>query len=174
VPSPQPRRIVEIESIRILLDAGVIVICVGGGGVPVVETTGGGLAGIEAVIDKDLAAALLAQQLGAEVLLLLTDVPNVELDWGTPQARPLRAASAEQIRSLALAAGSMGPKAEAAARFADGGGRAVIAAMEDASDALNGAAGTRQHARIGTARNACSGDGGYCSDGRPRSDRPGG
>jgi len=142
VPSPEPRRILEIESIRILLEAGTIVICVGGGGVPVVEAPGGGLVGVEAVIDKDLAAALLARQLSADVLLLLTDVPNVELDWGTPAARPLHTASPEQIRSLGLAAGSMGPKAEAAARFAEGGGRAVIAAMESASAALEGKAGT--------------------------------
>ncbi len=142
VPSPEPRRIIEIESIRILLEAGVIVICVGGGGVPVVEAPGGGLVGVEAVIDKDLAAALLAQQLGADVLMLLTDVPDVELDWGTPRARPLRSATAAQIRGLGLAAGSMGPKAEAAARFADGGGRSVIAAMEAASLALEGKAGT--------------------------------
>jgi carbamate kinase len=142
VPSPEPRRILEIEPIRILVEAGVIVICVGGGGVPVIEAHCGGLVGVEAVIDKDLAAALLAGQLDADILLLLTDVPNVELDWGTPAARPLRAASAERIRSLALASGSMGPKAEAAARFADGGGRAVIAAMEAASAALHGDAGT--------------------------------
>jgi carbamate kinase len=142
VPSPEPLRIIEIESIRILLDAGVIVICVGGGGVPVVEAPGGALVGVEAVIDKDLAAALLARRLGADVLLLLTDVQNVEIDWGTAAARPLRAADAEEIRGLGLAAGSMGPKAEAAARFADGGGRAVIAAMEQASAALHGEAGT--------------------------------
>ncbi len=142
VPSPEPRCIIEIESIRILLDAHTIVICVGGGGVPVTEAPDGRLVGLEAVIDKDLAAALLARQLSADILLLLTDVPNVELDWDTPTARPLRAANPEQIRSLGLAAGSMGPKAEAAARFAEGGGRAVIAAMEAASAALRGEAGT--------------------------------
>ncbi|HTU78414.1 MAG TPA: carbamate kinase [Solirubrobacteraceae bacterium] len=148
VPSPEPRRIVEIEPIRILLEAGVIVICAGGGGVPVIEAAGGGLIGVEAVIDKDLAAALLARQLAADVLLLLTDVPNVELDWGTARGRPLRAASAQQIRGLGLAAGSMGPKAEAAARFAEGGGRAVIAATEQASDALSGEAGTQVGPRV--------------------------
>ncbi len=142
VPSPEPRRIIEIESIRMLVEAHVIVICVGGGGVPVVEASSGGLVGVEAVIDKDLAAALLARQLAADVLLLLTDVPNVELDWDTPTARPLTAANPQQIRSLGLAAGSMGPKAEAAARFAEGGGRAVIASMEAASAAIRGEAGT--------------------------------
>lgn len=147
VASPEPRRILEIEPITILVEAGVIVICVGGGGVPVIEAPGGGLVGVEAVIDKDLAAALLAGQLGADILLLLTDVPNVELDWGTSTARPLRTASPEEIRSLGLAAGSMGPKAEAAARFADGGGRAVIAAMDAASAALRGEAGTAVSSR---------------------------
>ncbi|MGO9489971.1 MAG: carbamate kinase [Solirubrobacteraceae bacterium] len=147
VPSPEPLRIIEIDSIRILVQGGVIVICVGGGGVPVVETPGGGLVGVEAVIDKDLAAALLARQLHADALLLLTDVPNVELDWGTSAARPLRTATAEQIRGLGLAAGSMGPKAEAAARFAEGGGRAVIASMEQATAALHGEAGTAVSAR---------------------------
>ena len=94
------------------------------------------------MIDKDLAAALLARELAAEVLLLLTDVPNIELAWGTPAARPLRAASPAELRDLGLATGSMGPKAEAAARFADGGGRAVIASLEAAASALHGEAGT--------------------------------
>jgi carbamate kinase len=143
VPSPEPRRIIELESIRILLDAGVIVVCVGGGGIPVSTGAAGALVGVEAVIDKDLAAALLAHELGAEVLLLLTDVTSVEVGWGTPAARPLREATPEEIRALGLAAGSMGPKAEAAARFADGGGRAVIGAMEDAAGALSGDAGTQ-------------------------------
>ncbi len=143
VPSPEPRRIIELESIRILLDAGVIVVCVGGGGIPVAADAAGGLVGVEAVIDKDLAAALLARDLAADVLLLLTDVSVVEVGWGTPAARPLPAATPREIRALGLAAGSMGPKAEAAARFADGGGRAVIAAMEDAAKALNGEAGTQ-------------------------------
>jgi carbamate kinase len=143
VPSPEPRRIIELESIRVLLDAGVIVVCVGGGGIPVAAGPAGALMGVEAVIDKDLAAALLARELGAEVLLLLTDVSSVEVDWGTPVARPLLAATSKELRALGLAAGSMGPKAEAAARFADGGGRAVIAAMEDAAAALGGGAGTQ-------------------------------
>jgi carbamate kinase len=143
VPSPEPLRIIELESIHILLDAGVIVVCVGGGGIPVAQGAAGELVGVEAVIDKDLAAALLARELGADVLLLLTDVASVEVGWGTPAARPLREATPEEIRALGLAAGSMGPKAEAAARFADGGGRAVIAAMGDAGGALSGDAGTQ-------------------------------
>ena len=142
VPSPEPQRIVEIESIRILVEGGVIVVCVGGGGVPVALDPAGALRGVEAVIDKDLAAALLARELAADVLLLLTDVPNIELAWGTPDARPLRAASPAELRGLGLATGSMGPKAEAAARFAESGGRAVIASLEAAAAALHGEAGT--------------------------------
>ncbi|HYB23151.1 MAG TPA: carbamate kinase, partial [Solirubrobacteraceae bacterium] len=142
VPSPEPRRIVEIESIRLLLQAGVIVICVGGGGVPVRLDDDGAMQGVEAVIDKDLAAAMLATQLAADTLLLLTDVPNVEVGWGTPAARALTAASPRELRSLELAQGSMGPKAEAAARFAEQGGRAVICALDAAAEALAGRAGT--------------------------------
>ncbi len=142
VPSPEPQRIVEIASIRILVEAGVIVVCVGGGGVPVATDPAGALRGVEAVIDKDLAAALLARELAANVLLLLTDVPNIELAWNTPDARPLRAASPAELRGLGLATGSMGPKAEGAARFAESGGRAVIASLEAAAAALHGEAGT--------------------------------
>jgi carbamate kinase len=144
VPSPEPLRIVELGAIRLLVDAGVIVVCVGGGGVPVVSNGDGGLRGVEAVVDKDLAGALLARALGADALLLLTDVSAVELDRGTPVARPLRHATPDQLRQLDLAAGSMGPKAEAAARFVEAsGGMAAIGALEDAVAMLAGAAGTR-------------------------------
>ncbi len=143
VPSPEPQAIVELDSIRVLLDAGVLVVCVGGGGVPVAREESGALRGVEAVIDKDLAAALLADQLCADALLLLTDVPYVELDHGTPDARPLRAATPDELRALGLAAGSMGPKAEAAARFATGGRRAVICALDAAADGLAGRGGTQ-------------------------------
>ena len=142
VPSPEPRRIVEIETIRLLVDAGVLVVCAGGGGVPVAPGITGGLHGLEAVIDKDLAAALLARQLDADALLLLTDVPAIEAGWGTPDAYPISYATPAELRSLDLAEGSMGPKAEAACRFADGGGLAVIAALDDALEALAGNAGT--------------------------------
>jgi carbamate kinase len=147
VPSPEPRRIVGLGAIRTLADAGLVVICVGGGGIPVVEGPGGAIHGAEAVIDKDLAATLLACELGADALLLLTDVAGVELDHGTPAARTLRAASPAELRELALPAGSMGPKAEAAARFVEAGGRvAAICALEDAAAALAGKAGTLVHA----------------------------
>jgi carbamate kinase len=149
VPSPEPRRIVELEAIRTLVDAGLTVVCVGGGGVPVTVDTHGRLGGVEAVIDKDLAAAMLAIELGADALLLLTDVPAIELDWGTPAARPVAAIGADELVGLGLATGSMGPKAEAAARFARRtGGVAAIGALADAPAILVGAAGTRVRAAL--------------------------
>jgi carbamate kinase len=143
VPSPEPRSIVELSTIRLLADAGVLVVCVGGGGVPVTVATDGALHGAEAVVDKDLAAALLAQGLQADVLLLLTDVQGIELDRGTSHARVLGSATPDEVRDLRLPDGSMGPKAEAAARFAETtGGVAVIASLAAAQDALAGRAGT--------------------------------
>jgi len=148
VASPEPAAIVELETIRLLVDAGVLVICAGGGGVPVIAAGDGTLSGVEAVVDKDLAAALLAIELDADALLLLTDVPAVQTGWGTPEARALPQATPEQLRGLDLAAGSMGPKVEAAGRFADAtGGSAVIGALEGAAALLKGRAGTRVHAR---------------------------
>jgi len=109
-----------------------------------VRAADGELSGVEAVVDKDLAAALLATWLDADALLLLTDVPAVELGWGTPDARPLDAATPDEPRALGLAAGSMGPKVEAASRFAEAsGGRAMIGALEDAAALLDGRAGTK-------------------------------
>jgi len=144
VASPEPRRIVEIATIRRLVEAGVIVVCAGGGGIPVVETAGGGTAGVEAVIDKDRAAALLAVELGADALLLLTDVDAVMQDYGTPQARPIRHAGAGALAALGLARGSMGPKVQACARFvAATGGVAAIGALDHAADVLAGTRGTR-------------------------------
>lgn len=143
VASPEPERIVEIDTIRLLVDAGVLVICSGGGGVPVIEHRGV-LRGVEAVIDKDLAAALLAIELGADALVLLTDVPGVQAGFGTKAARVLPELTPAELRGLDLPSGSMGPKAEAACRFAErGGGLAVITALEDAALALQGHAGTR-------------------------------
>jgi carbamate kinase len=147
VASPEPRAIVELPTIRLLADSGVLVVCVGGGGIPVVEAEGR-LHGVEAVIDKDLAAALLATGLDADALLLLTDVPAVEADWGTPRARPLREASVAELRAIDFASGSMGPKVEAAGRFAEGtGGLAGIGALGDAAAILRGERGTRIRAR---------------------------
>jgi carbamate kinase len=144
VASPEPRRIVELEAIRTLVDAGLTVVCVGGGGVPVVVDDLGCLRGVEAVIDKDLAAAMLATELDADALLLLTDVPAIELDWGTPAAHPVAAIRTDELAALDLARGSMGPKAEAASRFASRtGGIAAIGALADAPAILRGEAGTR-------------------------------
>ena len=143
VPSPEPLRILELDTIELLVRAGVVVICAGGGGVPVVVTPEGGVRGVEAVIDKDLSAALLAAALKAEVLLMLTDVDAVYRDWGEPGARRIRRAAPRHLRSLAWAPGSMGPKVEAACRFVDrGGALAAIGALEDASLILAGHAGT--------------------------------
>jgi carbamate kinase len=143
VASPEPHAIAELHTIERLLDDGVIVIAAGGGGVPVALDDTGGLVGVDAVVDKDLAAALLAQRLGADRLVLLTDVVAVQLDFGTPQARAIRAAGAETLRDYRFAAGSMAPKVEAAARFADATGRpAHIGALEEAPSVAAGRSGT--------------------------------
>ena len=143
VPSPEPRRIVELRAIRLLIEAGVLVVCAGGGGIPVVETTGGGLVGIEAVIDKDLAASLLATELDAEALLLLTDVAAVEAGWRTSAARPILGATPKEMRGQRFEPGSMAPKVEAACRFVEAtGGLAGIGALADAMSILTGEAGT--------------------------------
>jgi carbamate kinase len=144
VPSPDPRRILEIETIRLLVEAGTIVICAGGGGIPIVFDPWGRAHGVEAVVDKDRSAALIAEQLHAEALLLLTDVPAVFSAWGTPEARPLGEVTPAEIMDLDLPVGSMGPKAWAAARFVERtGGVAAIGALEDAAAVLRGEAGTR-------------------------------
>jgi carbamate kinase len=143
VPSPEPRSIVELSTIRLLVEAGVLVVCVGGGGIPVVVDRDGRLRGVEAVIDKDRAAALLARGLNADALLLLTDVTAVERDYGTSFAEPIARASAAQLLALGLPAGSMGPKVEAAAWFATStGGRAAIGSLAEAADVLAGRSGT--------------------------------
>lgn len=144
VASPEPRSIVELPTIRLLVEAGVIVVCVGGGGIPVLLDEQGRLRGAEAVIDKDLAAALLARSLEADALLLLTDVPAVEVGWGTPDAGPLGEVTAAELRAIDFQAGSMGPKVEAACRFAEAtGGLAGIGALGDAAAILRGERGTR-------------------------------
>jgi carbamate kinase len=143
VASPEPRTIVELEPIRRLAEAGVIVICAGGGGVPVARAPDGSLAGVEAVVDKDLTAVLLATDLDADALLLLTDVDAVHLEHGTPGERRLARATPRELRGLGLPSGSMAPKAEAAARFVTATGAvAAIGRLEDAPALLAGAAGT--------------------------------
>lgn len=143
VPSPDPVGIVELRAIRVLADAGMLVICVGGGGIPVRVDRTGALRGVEAVIDKDLSAALLARLLGAELLLLLTDVPGVVRGFGTPAATTVAHATPAELRALELPAGSMGPKVEAACRFVERtGARAAIGSLEDAPAIVRGEAGT--------------------------------
>jgi carbamate kinase len=144
VPSPEPRSIVELPTIRLLVERGVLVVCVGGGGIPVMLDGDGRLRGVEAVIDKDLAAALLARSLGADALLLLTDVPAVEVDHGTPDARALGDVTADELRRLDFEPGSMRPKVEAACRFAEAtGGLTGVGALADAAAILRGERGTR-------------------------------
>ena len=148
VASPQPQRIVEIEAIRTLMEAGVIVVSVGGGGIPVVRDARGDLHGVAAVIDKDLAAALLAHELGADTLLISTSIPQVALDFGTPAQRfvdrlTLDEAVARLAEGTHFAAGSMAPKIAAVVRFLKEGGRqALITDPPNIERALHGDAGT--------------------------------
>ena len=143
VTSPRPKRIFEIRVIQWLVENGVIVICTGGGGIPTMLTPDGVLVGVEAVIDKDHAGALLAASLGADVFLMLTDVEAVWDGWGTAQARALRRAHPDALAQLQFAAGSMGPKVEAGCNFArQTGGIAGIGALEDAPAIVQGKAGT--------------------------------
>jgi carbamate kinase len=144
VASPQPRQILEVRVIELLVSQGVTVICAGGGGIPVIERSDGSLIGVEAVIDKDLASALLACQLRADQLLLLTDVDGVYVDWGTKAAKPIKTAGAGALNPGDFAPGSMRPKIEAAMGFAAETGRpASIGRLEDAAAIVAGVAGTR-------------------------------
>lgn len=142
IASPAPRRILEINVIKLLADAGVLVICAGGGGVPVAATPGG-WRGVEAVIDKDLSAALLAEAIGADMLVLLTDVSAVWTCWPMSNGHPMRSATCTELRALEFDSGSMGPKVEAACRFVDRTGRrAAIGAIDQAEAVIRGEAGT--------------------------------
>jgi carbamate kinase len=147
VASPEPLEILDAPAIRALGEAGFIVVGAGGGGIPVVREPDGRLRGVEAVIDKDLAAALLARQVAADVLVIATDVDHAILDYGTPDARPLGHVTPEQMRAYAaagqFASGSMGPKVEAAVRFVEQGGRrSVITSLQRIAEAVSGDAGT--------------------------------
>ena len=145
VASPLPVRLVEEGALRGLIDAGHVVVAAGGGGVPVVEHRGR-LRGVEAVVDKDRTAALMAAAVGADRLLILTEVDRVQVGFGTPEARPLVRLTVSEARRLLADGefpdGSMGPKVEACADFAEDGGTAVIAALSDAAAAVRGEAGT--------------------------------
>ncbi|MXM68011.1 MULTISPECIES: carbamate kinase [Streptomyces] len=144
VASPSPEEIVETETIQDLLALGVLVVCAGGGGVPVTtDEDTGALHGAEAVVDKDLTAALLAEDIKADFLLILTDVPNVYAHYGTPYQEPLLDATPAQLRRGGFPEGSMGPKTEAAARFVERtGGLAAIGALDAAYDIVHGRSGT--------------------------------
>lgn len=146
VPSPRPKRIFEIRPIRWLLEQGAVVICTGGGGIPVIyqPDTGRHLTGIEAVIDKDFASGLLAQEIGADLFVMATDVEGVYLDWGTPSARLIRETTSEELKSCVFPAGSMGPKVEAACTFTENTGKpAAIGALDDILAIVAGEAGTQ-------------------------------
>jgi carbamate kinase len=146
VPSPEPKRIFEIRPIRWLLDKDVVVICAGGGGVPTMYDPGDQrtLVGVEAVIDKDLASELLAREVEADLYVMATDVDGVYADWGTPEERRLERVTPGELRGYGFAAGSMGPKVEAAVRFVEGTGkRAAIGSLGEIESIVDGSAGTQ-------------------------------
>lgn len=144
VPSPLPVRILEVGTLRLLVRHRVVVVCAGGGGIPVVVDDWGRVHGVEAVIDKDRTASLLAREVGADALLLLTDVDGIYRTWGTDEAERITTLRAAELDDLALPEGSMGPKAVACAEFVRAtGGFAAIGALEDAVDLLAGKTGTR-------------------------------
>ncbi len=152
VPSPEPRHILEIEPIGWLLERGAVVICAGGGGIPTMYPSSGPgeLVGVEAVIDKDLAGELLAEDVGADLFVMATDVDGVYLGWGTPEQRLLNEVTPEELARHQFAAGSMGPKVQAAARFvAKTGGRAAIGSLADIAGIVAGTAGTNVVTRAG-------------------------
>jgi carbamate kinase len=145
VPSPEPRQILEIQPIIWLLERGAVVICAGGGGIPTQHPASGTsvLLGVEAVVDKDLAGELVAEDVSADLYVMATDVDGVYVDWGTPDQRRLSAVTPEELASYEFAAGSMGPKVEAATRFVTKTGRrAAIGSLIDIAAIVAGDAGT--------------------------------
>lgn len=145
VASPEPKKIIDIDAVHTLMAKGHMVICNGGGGIPMVATTQG-LQGTEAVIDKDLAAALLAEELNADHLVILTDADAVYSGWGTPDQRAIRSATPTELEPMAIQDGSMGPKIIAVSRFVQRSGKeAHIGGLKDIQAVLDGTAGTRIH-----------------------------
>ncbi len=147
VASPEPLEVVDAPAVQALVEAGFVVVANGGGGIPVVRDAEGTLHGVEAVIDKDLGAALLARDVAADVLVIATDVPNAVLHYGTPEARPLGEVTVSELRGYAadghFASGSMGPKVDAACRFVEqGGSRAVITSLDHIVEAITADGGT--------------------------------
>ena len=144
VPSPRPLDILEVSVISYLVEHGVVVICTGGGGIPVIARDDGSMIGVEAVVDKDLASSLLARQLKADMLLMLTDVDAVYAGFGTPEARALRRVGPTELSGRDFPAGSMGPKINAAIEFVQATGNpAAIGRLEDAVEIVKGRQGTR-------------------------------
>jgi carbamate kinase len=144
VPSPLPKRILELSVIELLVSQNIIVICAGGGGIPVVRRADESLVGVEAVIDKDMASSLLARELKADIFLLLTDVDAVYKHWGEPEAQPLLHLSPMAMGEYDFAPGSMLPKVKAACEYVEQtGGIAGIGTLKDAPAILDGKAGTR-------------------------------
>lgn len=143
VASPRPQRIIEIRPIKWLLEKGSVVICAGGGGIPTLYRDGK-LQGVEAVIDKDLCSALLAEQLASDLLVIATDVDAAYIDWGKPTQKAIAEAHPDELERLGFAAGSMGPKVQAACEFARHTGKvAVIGSLPDIEAIVQGTAGTR-------------------------------
>ncbi|MDO5700528.1 MAG: carbamate kinase [Bowdeniella nasicola] len=143
VGSPDPQSIVESDVVKDLVNSGVTVICSGGGGIPVYRDSDGKLRGAEAVIDKDLSGAILSEEVGADMFVILTDVPAVMEDFGTPDQREINRSTPEEMRAKGFAAGSMGPKVEAACRFVEKTGKAAaIGRLADAPKIIAGEAGT--------------------------------
>ena len=144
VASPRPKQIFEIRPVKWLLEQGTIVICAGGGGIPTRYNAAGKLEGVEAVIDKDLCSALLAEQLNADLLVIATDVAATYIDWGKPTQKAIAEAHPDELERLGFAAGSMGPKVQAACEFARNTGKvAVIGSLADIEAIAQGEAGTR-------------------------------
>ena len=144
VPSPLPKKIFEIKPIKWLLEKGSIVICAGGGGIPTYFDQDGHLRGVEAVIDKDLCSALLADEVNADMLIIATDVSATFVDWGKPTQKAIAKAHPDELERMGFAAGSMGPKVQAAMNFARASGKeAVIGSLADIVDIAAGKAGTR-------------------------------
>ncbi|HEY1231689.1 MAG TPA: carbamate kinase, partial [Ramlibacter sp.] len=140
---PTPQRVVETRLIRKLVREGVTVVAAGGGGVPVIRDAQGRLSGVEAVIDKDLTGSMLAEALECDAFLILTDVPRVMKDFGTPQATEIGHTTPHELRSIDFPAGSMGPKVEAVCRFVETtGDMAAIGKLDQALQILAGKAGT--------------------------------
>jgi carbamate kinase len=150
VPSPRPKRIFQIRPVKWLLEKGCIVICAGGGGIPTMYAPGRRLHGVDAVVDKDRASALLARELEVDLFIMATDADAVYLDWGQPTQRGIRRTSPDALSAYGFAAGSMGPKVEAAIEFVEQTGKtAAIGALADVERIARGEAGTTVSREVG-------------------------